>query len=103
MKELSRVTHFIVLGQDEAGNAVSFAIGVGNLDFDFLEILTEERAERFEVGLHAFLHRLRKLLRSIGIFVKSTDPEGFDREVLARIGAAAEQLGTEIASLSLPE
>ena len=103
MKELSRVTHFIVLGQDEAGNAMSFAMSVDKLDSEFLEVITEENTNRFEVGLHACLHRLKKLLRSIGTFVKSTEPEELDGEVLARIGAAAEQLGGEIDNLNLPE
>ena len=98
-----QATHFIVLGKDEEGNAVSFAIDVGKLDSGFLEVITEDKTDRFEVGLHAFLHRLKKLLRSIGIFVKSTEPDRLDGEVLARVGEAAERLGGEIDNLTLPE
>jgi len=94
-----QATHFIVLGKDEKGNAVSFAIDVAKEYLEFLEVITEKRADRFEIALRAFLLHLRNVAGSIGSFVKSTEPEGLDGEVLARIGEAAEKLSAEIDSL----
>jgi len=103
MKVPSRVTHFIVLGQDQDGSAISFVIDTRDLNSEFLEVITEESADRFEVGLHAFLRHLKPLFRSIGSVIRSTEPGRLDGEVLARIGAAAEQLGGEIDNLTIPE
>jgi len=99
---MKEVTHFLVLGQDEDRKPFSFAINAERLDRDLIGVFVAVKKEqdRFDEQLYAWLRHLGGVVLFLGNLVKSADPGRLDGEVLTRIGAAAEKLGSEIDNLS---